>query len=318
MKNKSLSSLRFVVIFQQLFILVGLLSVAITALGQSHYADKITWMPAQTQWSSVPAQVPVTEAYVDIDGVKLWYWDTGGDGEAVVLMHPFTGSAAVWGYQQPVLSAAGFRVIAYSRRGHYKSDAGPLDNTGSAVDDLQAVVDHLGLERFHLVGSAGGGFIVPDYAVSHPERLLSITIACSSAGATDKQLLDHYRMIAPKELRARSTWFKELGPSYREANPKGVAEWRALEELATSQGRISQRKNNNLNWDAFATIKTPTLLVTGDADIYQSPPRMIAIAESMVNADPKLVVLSDSGHSCYWEQPVAFNKVLIDFLLDVE
>ena len=294
-------------------VLIGFVLGAQALIAQT-IETSVRWMPAQTEWAPYPpAQAPQSEGYVDIDGVKLWYWDTGGEGETVVLMHPLTGSAAVWGNQQPVLAAAGFRVIAYSRRGHHMSDSGPLDNAGNSVDDLQAVVDHLGLDQFHLVGTAGGGFIVPDYALSHPERLLSITITHSNAAIRDDELTDVTRWLSSDELRAQPTWFKELSPSYRAANPEGVEAWFALEEIATPEGRVGQGRINTLNRDAFASIKTPTLLMTGDVDIYQPPTRMLFIAKLMTN-DPELVVLRESGHSGYWEQPDAFNQVLIEFL----
>jgi pimeloyl-ACP methyl ester carboxylesterase len=282
---------------------------------QPQYDDKVQWMPAQTEWKSVPAQAPVTEGYVDVDGVRLWYWDTGGDGEPVVFLHPLTGSAAIWGYQQPELVAAGFRMIAYSRRGHYKSDSGSMQSTGSSATDLQVVADRLGLERFHLVGSAGGGFIVPDYALSHPERLLSITIACSTAAVTDARFREVYAaMLRTPEIIESPNWLKELGPSYRAANPDGVAAWRALEEKATPNGPVSQSRINDLSWDAFARIRTPTLLMTADADTYMPPTRLLELAAHMTSTDPEVVILGESGHSGYWEQPEAFNKALIDFL----
>lgn len=314
MKIKLLGSAKTKIVTLSVLVLLLLIPVANSAFAQLGFEGEVKWMPAQTSWQPIPTQAPVTEGYVDIDGVKLWYWDTGGSREPVILMHPLTGSAAVWGHQQPVIASAGFRVIAYSRRGHYKSDAGPKDDTGIAAADLQAVADHLNLDKFHLVGTAGGGFIVPDYAVSHPERLLSITIANSSSAVADTALLEKYRLSAPDELRARSTWFKELGPSYREANPLGVAQWRALEELATPTGRVPQNITNIMTWDAFSRITTPTLLITGDADIYQPPTRLLEVAARMDNASPEVVILSDSGHSGYWEQPEAFNNVLIDFL----
>ncbi|HTB41219.1 MAG TPA: alpha/beta hydrolase, partial [Reyranella sp.] len=64
----------------------------------------------------LPAQVPMTEGIADLGNVKLWYWDTGGAGEVVVFLHPGSGSAEFFPYQQPVFAKAGYRVICYSRR----------------------------------------------------------------------------------------------------------------------------------------------------------------------------------------------------------
>jgi len=69
----------------------------------------------------IPVQVPAKDGMAQIPDTRLWYWDTGGQGVPIVLLHPATGSALIWGYQQPVLAKAGYRVIAYSRRGYYNS-----------------------------------------------------------------------------------------------------------------------------------------------------------------------------------------------------
>src|ERR1700733_1792405 len=70
----------------------------------------------------IPPQGPAKEAVAVLPGTRLAYWDTGGTGEAIVLLHPATGSARIWSYQQPVFIEAGYRVIAYSRRGYGGSD----------------------------------------------------------------------------------------------------------------------------------------------------------------------------------------------------
>src|SRR5262245_15721671 len=65
----------------------------------------------------IPAQVSAKDGVAQLPDSRLWYWDTGGQGVPIVLLHPATGSALIWGYQQPVLAKAGYRVIAFSRRG---------------------------------------------------------------------------------------------------------------------------------------------------------------------------------------------------------
>ena len=78
----------------------------------------------------LPAQVAAHEAMAELPGARLWFWDTGGTGTPVVLLHPASGSALIWGYQQPVFAKAGYRVIAYSRRGYFNSEAGDRANPG--------------------------------------------------------------------------------------------------------------------------------------------------------------------------------------------
>jgi pimeloyl-ACP methyl ester carboxylesterase len=153
-------------------LLVGsvLLTICLALLaGASHAADATNPMTPQ----AVPAQVPAKEGIAQIANGKLFYWDTGGSGPAVILLHPATGSALMWVYQQPVFAKAGYRVIGYSRRGYYNSDPIAKENPGVAADDLHQLVELLGIQKFHAVSSAAGGSIATDYALSHPERLHS-------------------------------------------------------------------------------------------------------------------------------------------------
>src|SRR5438105_5842638 len=91
----------------------------------------------------VPPQVPAKEGLAVLSATRLWYWDTGGTGQPVVLLHPATGSSQIWGYQQPGFATAGYRVIAYSRRGYYKSDPVPQANPGTASGDLLDLLNFL-------------------------------------------------------------------------------------------------------------------------------------------------------------------------------
>ena len=60
-------------------------------------------------------------AYADLPGVKLWFVDTGGAGIPIVLLHPNTGTVAIWEPQISAFAQAGYRVIAFDRRGWGKS-----------------------------------------------------------------------------------------------------------------------------------------------------------------------------------------------------
>src|SRR5690349_22242147 len=96
----------------------------------------------------IPQQIPAKEGLAELPGTRLGYWDTGGNGTPIVLLHPASGSALIWLYQQPAFAQAGFRVIAYSRRNAYNSDLAPADNPGIASEDLHNFVEYLGLKKF--------------------------------------------------------------------------------------------------------------------------------------------------------------------------
>ena len=107
----------------------------------------------------IPEQVPAKEGLAELPGTRLWYWDTDSDGTPVVFLHPATGSALIWLYQQPVFAKAGYRVIAYSRRNHYGSDMATEENPGIGSEDLHNLMDFLGVKKFHAVASAAGGSV---------------------------------------------------------------------------------------------------------------------------------------------------------------
>jgi pimeloyl-ACP methyl ester carboxylesterase len=137
--------------------------------------------------SVLGAQAAPEEAYATVPGARLFYQDTGGSGVPVVFLHAATGSSRVWKYQIPAFTKAGYRVIAFDRRGWGRTqiDSG-APQPSAAADDLLALLDHLGILRVHLIGTAAGGFVALDFALSFPQRLRSVVIANSIGGVQDQ------------------------------------------------------------------------------------------------------------------------------------
>ena len=192
----------------------------------------------------IPAQLPAKDGMAQIPDTRLWYWDTGGPGVPIVLLHPATGSALIWGYQQPVFAKAGYRVIAYSRRGYYNSAPFDPKNPGIGSEDLRHLADTLGLRRFHVLASAAGGSIASDFAFSYQDRLLSLTISSNSFGVRDGEIAKAAAFIRPKGWEQMPAEFRELGPSYRAANPEGVKAWMELEHKALIGSEYRQTLKN--------------------------------------------------------------------------
>ncbi|MGK7866537.1 alpha/beta fold hydrolase [Falsiroseomonas sp. E2-1-a20] len=249
-----------------------------------------------------------------IGGAPMAYWDTGGEGSPVVLLHPGTGSHAVWDLQRGVLAAAGYRVIAYSRRGHMGSPA--TREPGFAVDDLAALLDHLGVARAHLVGCAQGAIVALDFALSHPGRVDRMVLACTHMGLEDADHVARSAALRPPGFAAMPAAFRELGPAYRAANPQGVARWLALEHAAIPGPKVVQPCRNRLDRAALGRLAMPVLLIGGDADLWAPPPVFRDFARSIPGS--RLLILSECGHAAQWEQPEAFNAAVLDFLAGSE
>jgi pimeloyl-ACP methyl ester carboxylesterase len=260
----------------------------------------------------LPAQVPVKEGLAPLPDTRLWHWDTGGEGAPVVLLHPASGSGLIWGYQQPVLAKAGYRVIGYSRRSYYNSDPIVRGRPGIASVDLQNLIEYLGLGKVHLVASAAGGTIAVDYALLHPDRLLSLTVADNSAGVQDGEIAQSAASIRARGFDDMAVEFRELGPSYRAANPDGARLWTELAHKAVTGAEARQMRANEITIARIEAIKVPTLLITGDADLITPPSIMRMVARHIAGSE--IVIAPESGHSTYWEQPELFNRSVLGFL----
>ncbi|MFE4969215.1 alpha/beta fold hydrolase [Streptomyces sp. NPDC056660] len=292
-------------------LVAGTAAVALTAAGTA----RATAAPAEAPWVPVPVpgQAPVTEYHIPVSGGgSLWCWDTGGPGSAVILLHPGSGSGESWPYQQPVLAAAGFRVIGYSRRGAYGSVAGTRAEADTASGDLGTVADHLGLDAFHLCGSAAGGPVAIDYALSHGDRLLGLTVSGSVMGIQDAEYQALTAALQPDGFGDLPVDFQELGPSYRGGNRDGVAAWLAIHERARTADAFPQSLANTITWAALETLALPVQLITGDADLY-SPPSLLRLNARHL-ADVTTRVVDEAGHNPHWERPDAWNRLLIRFL----
>jgi pimeloyl-ACP methyl ester carboxylesterase len=220
-----------------------------------------------------------------------------GTGVPIVFLHAGSGSSALWREQAELFAASGFRCVAYDRQGKTE-----------AVDELEALAQRSGLERFHLVGTAAGGIVAVDYALSFPQRLRSLVIANSIVGIQDEEYIALMKRLRPSpQFEALPVEVRELGPSYRAANPEGTRQW-----AQASRHASPQPTRNRITYAGLETIRTPALLLTGDADLYMPPSLLREVGTHMRGAT--VVVVPECGHSAYWEQPESFHRAVIDFI----
>jgi pimeloyl-ACP methyl ester carboxylesterase len=261
----------------------------------------------------LPPELTAPAQVARLAGVDLWYWDTGGSGAPIVLLHPATGSGLIWGYQQAALAAAGHRVIGYSRRGYWGSTSGDPANRGTGAEDMRMLLDHLGIKRAHLVATAAGAFIGASFALAWPERVRSLTLACTILSGADREVMALVPSLREPWWNGLPQEFRELSPSYRALNREGVALWHKLEERSRGDNTpFTQPTGEQGTLASIARFTMPVLLISGASDLISPPPVARAFAKAI--PDSELVVLSECGHSAYWERPDLFNAAIIDFL----
>ena len=250
---------------------------------------------------------------IDVGGASLPYWDTGGAGVPLILMHPFAGSLESWPSQRAAFAGAGLRVIAYSRRG--VGAKSPITTPINHAEDLGRVMEALRIPRAHLVTVSGGATVAADFLIAHPDRVASAVFACSLISYQDPLLMAARRAAAPEPAadgRRPAPEERELSKIYRETNPEGTRRWIEIQQRAQSAGLAPTTQTNEVTLAAIAATRVPILLIAGEYDPLLTPEMLQAVAARLPNAEPHLI--RNAGHQAHWEQPEAFNALVLDFV----
>lgn len=256
------------------------------------------------------------------DGIRLHYESLGRHGAPAVLMIQGLGADKHgWDMQRFVL-AAKYRVIALDNRGAGRSDK-PFGHYSleQMADDAITVLDHLGVETAHVVGASMGGAISQIVALKHPERVRSLTLACTACRNHPwrRELLSEWAsranergmgamtheaarwVIGPRSFRRLFPAFGWLGPlAMGRSSHAFVAQVRAI--LATDEAMAER----------LGEITVPALVMVGNQDILTPRGDSEEIAERLPNAE--LVVISGAAHGFMVEHATTFNRVLLQFL----
>ena len=225
----------------------------------------------------------------------------------VVFLHAASGNSMLWEHQIPAFTAAGYRFIALDHRAAARGS-----NSSALIDGLLAKLE---IERCHLLGTAAGGGAALQFALEQPHRLRSLTVANSIGFVVDRDYFELGNRIRPvPKFNELPLDFRELGPSYRAAEPAGVARWLALsgKGQASAGARVVAGNNEEVTWAKIETLKIPTLLLTGDADLYTPPSVLRMFIARMPHAES--AVIPETGHSAYWESPEVFNRTVLAFI----
>jgi pimeloyl-ACP methyl ester carboxylesterase len=225
-----------------------------------------------------------------------------------VFVHPAATHSDCWRYQLAAFSDAGYRCITYDLRGFSRSTAERGADPGTLSDDLESLRAALNLERFVLVGAAYGGFGALDYALRFPDRLRALVLATTQGGLVDPEYVAVRERAVTPEIRDLPVELRELGPSYRAADPDGVQSWLALH----AAGAARQRTHLQITLPMLESLRVPTLFLAAGADLLAPPALMQLLAHRI--ACSRFVTIPDAGHSAHWERPDLWNEVVLDFL----
>ena len=245
-----------------------------------------------------------------INGIELYY-ESHGDGPAIVFAHGRGGNHMSW-WQQVGRFSGEYRCVTFDHRGWGQSKApygSPLRE--HFASDLTALLDHLGIERAFLVAQSMGGFCCLEFALANPDRTLGLVLADTTGGVASPGVLDAIRQTPPPpEGPARS-----LAASFILEQPTLTFLYQQIGNLNPERGEDGVipgfRREDGPGEAAFADWRVPTLLVVGEEDAI-FPPNVIRETQKVIPGS-RLEVVPGSAHSAHFEQAEGFNALLAEF-----
>jgi proline-specific peptidase len=284
------------------------------------------------------------EGKINVDGYQIWYRRVGNNGIPLLTLHG--GPGAGHDYLEPLERLASNRpVIFYDQLGCGKSDQ-PDDRSLWRIERFVAEVDTvrqtLGLEQVHLLGQSWGGWLAIEYMLSHPQGIVSLVLASTSASipqfvAEAKRLITAF----PLEIYQTLERYEAIGdyhhPDYEAAvlefykrhvcrlDPWPAPLLRAGANLKnnavyeTMNGPSEFIVNGNLkDWDRtdrLGEITVPTLITVGRHDEL-TPTCAETLHQGISNS--QMVIFEKSSHMAHLEEEDSFLEVVADFIGNIE
>jgi pimeloyl-ACP methyl ester carboxylesterase len=269
-----------------------------------------------------------------VGSVELYY-EEHGSGDPLLLIMGLAADSQAWMFQIPDF-AQHYRVIAFDNRGVGRSSkpAGPY-SIHEMADETAGLMGALGIDRAHVVGVSMGGMIAQELVLRHPELVRALVLACTypepdadvertrqftlqqfggsidASGAMHVDLTTLNPMMFLQQLLPnvfnQSFIEKEL-PKLMQIFSGALQYGFSMEAILGQVGAVMSHKAT----DRLHQIKSPTLVITGDADRLVPPAGSDILAREIANA--KLVKVPGGSHGFNFETPDVFNREVLDFL----
>ena len=278
----------------------------------------------------------MTEQYAHVNGVKLCY-EVSGEGYPLFLIHGFGAKKESWIAQIPVLSKH-FKVITVDNRGAGKSGRPDSEYTMEIfADDINSLMEHLGIEKANVAGWSLGGMIVQNFVLKYPDRVNKLILINTNHGFPDESGPEVYKNMRLDEIKMKKedpvkAWWSGARTGFYikfrkqlEADPskKWYGLWSAEELIEMSTIDAPTEKDIKLQagalkthntFERLSTIISPTLILAASHDRLMSKSTMEQIHEKIPNST--LVFIEKAGHNSPMEKAPEVNQKIIDFLKD--
>ena len=260
----------------------------------------------------------------ELNGAQIAY-EVHGAGPALTLIHEGIADRRMWRETLPALEGD-FTVVTYDQRGF--GDSSLPSGPATYVDDLRALLDHVGLDRTTLVGASLGGRVALELALLQPERVDALVLA--AAGLPDWDWSDEVKRFGEEEEEAYESgdldravelnlklWVDGPRRDSDAVDPAmrafvGEMQRKAFEIPLPDPPPTASPPLEPPARGRLGDIAIPTLVVVGDEDVEDIKQIAAVLAERIPGA--RKVTLPDTAHMIPLERPEEFNRILLDFL----
>ncbi len=256
---------------------------------------------------------------IDLNNVSLNY-ELNGEGPAVVFINGLTMDVNGWYFQVPAF-AQKYRVLRYDCRGQGQSDKPDMDYSQEIhADDLNRLMDKIGIDRSHIVGLSNGGMIAQYFALEYPQKVRSLVLVdtCSYIDTLLELILKAWiraTEVGGSELRYDVALPVLFAESFVKKNLEGILGMREMNIRNNPPRPIINLARgclkHNVN-DRISEIEVPTLIIVGEEDILV-PPKYSKILYERIKGS-RMVTMKNCGHVPPIEKPEEFNEIVLNFL----
>jgi len=260
----------------------------------------------------------IKRGFAQVNGTRL-YFETAGTGTSIILLHGHACDTRMWDDQFEVF-AESYQVIRYDQRGFGQS-AVPTGEPFRPIDDLKALLEHLGITRPHILGQSMGGDVAIDFVLAFPELTRTLITVGSTPSGFDLPEMGPWWEAYVADARAN-------GPKVANKNVLSIPVIRADMAIPHVARRVEQMHLDYSGWyllnddprygpetpalQQLNRVNVPTLIVVG-ADDYHA---FREAADLMLKKIPhaQKVVIPKAGHWANMCEPERFNAAVVDFL----
>jgi 3-oxoadipate enol-lactonase len=255
--------------------------------------------------------------YARVNAAHLYY-EQHGRGPDVIFLHGAGGNHLSW-WQQVAEFSRSYRCTTFDARGWGLSRGEMAVGRWSLGTDLVALLEHLGIESAHVVAQSMGGRSVAGLARLAPQRVRSLVLCGTTAGATNDRVRELQDQLRDERgnggLREHA-----LAPGFEAENPGLALLYRQINALNPARPRgmlgrppVTYRGSTH---GLIAGLGVPVLYIVGEHDLITSP-EMIREAQGLIPG-AAFHQVDAAGHSCYFERAAEWNRVVAEFFAKLD